>query len=666
MREKLRLVSRASRLACIQVEEAKQALQKTLTGKLEFENISLASPGDRDVVTPLYDKAVPDDFFTKDVDEALLDGQADIAIHSAKDLPQQLRDGLCVAALLPSKDIRDVLVFPTNHKGNGSPPKTIGTSSPKRQSEIAELFPESESKAIRGTIQQRLELLDEGEYGAIIVAACALQRLGLDERMGDALSYDPTPQQGRLALVTRIGDEELNAELATIDVRKTAGLVAIVGCAADASLISQRAERYLEHADIILHDRLIPDELLLAYRDKMVSVGKAGGHESITQSEINRKILEEAEKGNLVVRLHGGDPGIFGHLGEELQFLADWNIRYDVVPSLTSAQVVAARAATPLTHRDGRRSVTLVSGHAAATEPISKVDPNSGSLAVYMGVKEKKVICRQLLDDGWPASTGVLIGERLGYKDEALTFTTLGELDSLTIEPPAVYLVGNSAFPVSTTTLFVGTDPDQFLNHGPLIHWPMIRLLPRPLEERRTILKDKLGKVRGIIFGSRYSVSTFMEALLSFQDVRALKDLKILAVGPSTAEELEKVGIRADLTEPSMGGVRSLSKHLGASDAGAYLYPCSDASPINERQAAVKDHGVELIPVPFYMNRTVDYKTLPRLPFQRVLFTSSSTVNAFFENYPEEKESNREWLAVGPSTREALEKHGLKGYIINR
>lgn len=656
---KLVITTRQSPLALVQVEEVRPLLQKLFPGAL-IEVRKTETPGDRDLVTSLTDPSVPQDYFTRDLDRALLEGRADLAVHSAKDLPQNTVPGLCVAALLPARDIREALVV---RKGLPlSAVRVIGTSSPRREAELHNLMPEVTLKPLRGTIEQRIAKLDAGYYDALVVAACALDRLGLADRITSYLPFESVPQQGRLALVVREDRRDLIEILQTQDVRKHAGLVALVGCPADAALLSQRATTYLREADVILHDRLIPPEVLRGLRARLIPVGKTGGGPSTPQFEIHRAMLREAEKGLLVVRLHGGDPGIYGHLGEEVQFLAAWNLRCDVVPAVTAAQIAASRARAPLTHRGEGHRVTLVTAKpGAGYEEAPLPGPEVGNLAIYMGVQALEGVATKLRAAGWSGVTPVLVGERMGYADERLRCVTASELPGLAIETPAVFLVGMRTFPAQPFTLFTGTDPDHFLRHGPLLHWPMIELVSRALDERRTLLKQRLPDCEGLLFPSRFAVSSFMEALLADSDVRALTGKKLLAVGPATEQALLDYGLRADGAADNLGGVRALAGKISASLAGRYLYPCSDASPQAERVAGLRQHGIELAPVVFYENRETPVRDLPRLPFDRVLFTSSTTVRAYFRRYPGELTTKRTWLAVGPSTLIALQQAGVNG-----
>lgn len=655
---KIRIASRQSPLALLQVGEALESIAPFLPEGVEIERHSSSTIGDKDLVTPLTDASIPADFFTRELDQALLAGEIDLVIHSAKDLPEEIPDGITLACLLPARDVRDALVLRPGLEGE---PSVFGTSSPRREAYILEHFPGATIKPIRGSIQQRIEQTDAGDYDAVIIAACALDRLDLSDRIHSYFDYEPTPNQGRLAITVRSGDKDLLRRLQRADVRRTAGMVALIGCPADLTLLSRRAVNYLESADLILHDRLIPPGVLRGLEDKCVSVGKTGGKPSISQAEIHRQVLHGAESGKLVVRLHGGDPGILGHLGETLEFLADWQLRCDVIPAVTAAQMAGAKARAALTHRHGGRSITYRSGHGYQD---GLPGPDQGHQAIYMGVGERERIVRELIQAGWPGETSVVVGEQIGWPTEAVVYTSLAKLPEIEIGSPAVILVGPEGFPSLGYTLFTGTDPELFLPHGPLIHLPFIQLKAVDLAERCRFLEAGLADFEGIVFPSRIAVRCVVEALFQFGDARLLAGKKLLAVGPATAQELATVGLKADAAPNNFGGATALAGELGDAYTGRYLYPCSSAAPVETRIAAMQAAGIELVPQVFYDNESIQQERLPRLPFPRVLFTSGSTVRAYFEQFPEEREAGRRWIAVGTSTLKVLEELGLPGEVL--
>lgn len=659
-RPTLRILSRGSPLARLQVDEAMPALKQALPAA-EFDVSILETIGDQDLTTPLTDPSIPTDFFTRELDQAQLEGKVDLVIHSAKDLPDPMPEGLVIAAMFPAQDTRDALVI---RKGvDLSAGGVIGTSSPVREAAIRTLYPDVSCKAIRGNIQQRIDQTDAGDYDAVIIAGCALERLGLEHRIDEWLDYETTPLQGRLAITVRASDTELRQSLAGIDVRRNAGLVALVGCPADARLLGGQALELIKMADVILHDRLIPQEVLDRIGDRGEYVGKIGHSHSTTQAHIHRRILHEAEAGKLVVRLHGGEPGVLGHLGETLDYCTSWNLRTEVVPAVSAAQLTAARGRCSLTHRYEGRSITFLSGHKGlADHDPAALTPEHGHLAIYMGVRDVKAIQARLLEAGWSPDAPVIVGLDLGAPEEQVQITTLDTLPSLPLKSPAVFLVGprpHNQF----ATLFTGTNPAKFLKHGPLIHLPLIQLTPLPLEERAALLRDRLDTWQGIIFPSSPAVSCFMEALHEIGDTRLLAGKQMLAVGPLTASTLLTYGIRADAAPAGFGGAAALAEMTNPV-SGLYGYPTSDQSPVEKRAAALAPIGITLDGVVFYHNTSTAPDQLPTQPFDRVLFTSGSTVNAYFQSFPDEKTANREWLAVGTSTLNALKDLGLAGRIL--
>jgi uroporphyrinogen III methyltransferase/synthase len=657
----LRILSRKSPLALLQVDEALPALKKAFPDA-EFEAKALESIGDHDLQTPLTDPSIPTDFFTRELDSAQIRGDADLVIHSAKDLPDPLPEGLVIGALLPARETRDALcVRPGVNLETGG---IIGTSSPVREAQVRKIWPAVRCKAIRGNIGQRLKQMDAGDYDAVIIAACALERLGWADRIHTLLDYETTPQQGRLAITVRTDRADLIEALHCIDVRRQAGLVALVGCPADARLLGGHARDLLDAADIVLHDRLVPAEILSALGDRAEYVGKQGHSHSTTQAHIHRRILHEAEAGKLVVRLHGGDPGVLGHLGETLDYCHAWNLRTEVVPAVSAAQIAAARAQCSLTHRDEGRSITFLSGHNGLTDhPLGALSPEHGNLAVYMGVRDIADIRDRLLEAGRPQATPVTAAMDLGTTEEQILPATLADIHTRPLRAPAVLMVGPRPH-LPRYTLFTGTDPRKFLRHGPLLPFPMIQLTPRPLEERAKNLSEGLETWDGIIFPSGQAVSWVMEALMSFADVRALHGKQLLAVGPQTARALAAFGLRADAVPEGFGGAAALAG-LPNLKPGTYGYLTSDQSPVDSRRAALQPAGIQIEPAVFYENQATDPSALPKQPFERVLFTAGSTVRAYFTRFPDEVATSREWIGVGTSTHKEIERFGVKASCLS-
>jgi hydroxymethylbilane synthase len=215
----LRIGARSSELSKAQVAEIEKLL-RALNENMVFEQVYYDTPGDRDKDTPLPE-ASSDDFFTRDIDEALLAGEIDIAVHSTKDLPEKLRTGLRIAAITPSMAPWDCLVSKNDQSLMSLPAgATIGTSSIKRRENVARLRPDLKTVDIRGDVPERIKQLDEGRFDALVLASVGLLRLGLADRITEIFSkssFPYTPGQGSLSLVTRENDSGLIDFLRPLD-----------------------------------------------------------------------------------------------------------------------------------------------------------------------------------------------------------------------------------------------------------------------------------------------------------------------------------------------------------------------------------------------------------------------------------------------------------------
>ncbi|MDD5135378.1 MAG: hydroxymethylbilane synthase [Phycisphaerae bacterium] len=219
----IRIGARRSQLSKAQVAEI-QGLLKALTEGIKIEEIFISAPCDRDKKTPLP-QVRNDDFFTHDIDQALLAGEIDISIHSAKDLPQKLISGLIVAAITPSIAPWECFISKGNLPLKSLPEGSIiGTSSIRRQENLARLRTDLKIVDVRGNVQNRIEQLDAGKFDALILACAGLIRLGLTDRITEVFSeklFPHTPGQGSLALVVRESDLELIDFLKPLDLGRS-------------------------------------------------------------------------------------------------------------------------------------------------------------------------------------------------------------------------------------------------------------------------------------------------------------------------------------------------------------------------------------------------------------------------------------------------------------
>ncbi|QID32861.1 uroporphyrinogen-III C-methyltransferase [Pampinifervens florentissimum] len=230
------------------------------------------------------------------------------------------------------------------------------------------------------------------------------------------------------------------------------GKVYLVGAGpGDQELLTLKALRLIKSADVILYDRLINQEILLFAKPdcELVYVGKEAGKHTIEQEKINELLLKYAQTKDVVVRLKGGDPFIFGRGGEEALFLAEHRIDFEIVPGVSSFYSVPAYAGIPLTFRGISSSFAVITGHEDTRKESSSIDWNSlkgiNTLVFLMGVSRRKEIAKRLIEIGRSPDEPVAFIENGTTERQRVILTSLYELstDPPKVNPPAVMVVGS-------------------------------------------------------------------------------------------------------------------------------------------------------------------------------------------------------------------------------
>jgi uroporphyrin-III C-methyltransferase/precorrin-2 dehydrogenase/sirohydrochlorin ferrochelatase len=318
-------------------------------------------------------------------------------------------------------------------------------------------------------LRSRIEALLPQALGSLAVAASHLR-----DRVADVVPYGNCRRSfwqryffGSIRESFLSGDalsytHELEAALID-DSSPSVGRVSLVGAGpGDPELLTLKAQRKLQEADVIVHDRLIgPGILELARRDAIrIPVGKTPFAPSPKQSDINAILIREAKAGRHVVRLKGGDPYVFGRGGEEQAALAAFDIPVDVVPGITAAIGCAASIGLPLTQRGQNRAITLLTG--ASEDGLAQHDwaalaKPGQAFAIYMGVNAAGDISAQLLDAGIDHQTPVTVVENGTLATERMMMCSIGSLwETLAlngVEGPAIIYVGLKPATVSADIL---------------------------------------------------------------------------------------------------------------------------------------------------------------------------------------------------------------------
>jgi uroporphyrinogen III methyltransferase/synthase len=469
------------------------------------------------------------------------------------------------------------------------------------------------------------------------------------------------------------------------------GTVYLVGAGpGDPGLMTRRALDLIAAADAILYDRLIPPGALDGARPDadLRYVGKQPGGHSMGQDEINALLVELGRSLEVVVRLKGGDPFVFGRGGEEAQVLAEAGIAFEVVPGVTAGVAAPAYAGIPVTHRDDASAVAFVTGHEDPEKPESALDWPAlaafpGTLVLYMGVRNLPRIAERLVAGGRGADEPVAVVERGTLPGQRTVTGTLADIAERVadagLKPPAITLVGPVARlrdrlewlerrPLFGRTVVVTRARAQASGlaarlaalGADVVEAPAIRIEPRGAAEVDPVV-ERIGDYALVCVTSPNGAALLLEALdRTGRDARALAGATVAAIGPGTAAELRRGGIRADVVPP-----RSVAESLVEALADV---PVEGHRVLVARAAEARDvlpdalsaRGAEVEVLPLY--DTVAEPVAGSLDgADYVTFTSSSTVKFFVESASVPAAARV--VSIGPITSETARELGLEVHV---
>lgn len=442
------------------------------------------------------------------------------------------------------------------------------------------------------------------------------------------------------------------------------GKVYIVGAGPGRKdLISVRGANILKSSDVVIYDYLV-DKAVLEYvgedtelicAGKLVGKGRYSKGDRPLVKKIMEVLLDKVREGKRVTRLKNGDPCIFGRLNEELAFLTQHNVEFEIVPGITAGIAAGAYTGISLTDRDVASTCVFVTGHLAEGKDREDIDwrilAKIDTLVVYMGIGNIIEIIDGLINAGKNIDTPVAVIKDATLISQKLVITSLGRLSEdikkHNIIAPAVLIIGEVVrkervfnwWRKNKKIIFTGLSTERFFLKGNYYHFPTIEIKPLKSYSRMDMYIKKISIFDWIVFTSRFGVEYFFQRLKFLgYDARYLAGINIAAIGMSTAYRLEEFGIKADLIpkkESSQGLVEEF-KRLFNNDNGKRIKIFMPRSNLADKGLKEKLTGLGIDVISCVAYRNVARKDLADIDFQsfdEIVFTAPSVVRSFKKRY---------------------------------
>ncbi|HZG18114.1 MAG TPA: uroporphyrinogen-III C-methyltransferase [Candidatus Bathyarchaeia archaeon] len=483
------------------------------------------------------------------------------------------------------------------------------------------------------------------------------------------------------------------------------GKVFLVGAGpGDPKLITVRGLETIKLADCIVYDRLASPRLLAHARPdvELIYCGKLPDRHTLTQEEINQVLVDKALEGKVVTRLKGGDPSIFGRVGEEAEELVKHDIPFEIVPGITSGIAAPAYAGIPVTHRDYNSSLAIVTGHERPEKTESSINWEKLATAVetivfYMGVGNLPFIREQLIKYGRSPQTPVALVRWGTTVDQETLVGTLENIvekrEEAGLTNPAIIIVGEvvklrdklqwfEKKPLFGKRVLVTRARSQASElsekiaelGGEAYEFPLVKMVPptnpRPLDEAIS----QLGSFDWVIFTSPNGVGFFFKRLRELgADIRDMR-AKLAAVGPKTAEALLEKGLTVNVLPGEFRAEGLLDSLDGQLKPGEkVLLPRADiAREVLPRE--LKERGLDVTEVDTYEtvidaeNAAETIELFREKAISIVTFTSSSTVKNFVQALAQENLQELlegvQIACIGPVTADTAKELGLAVDIV--
>jgi uroporphyrinogen III methyltransferase/synthase len=450
--------------------------------------------------------------------------------------------------------------------------------------------------------------------------------------------------------------------------------------------MTRRSLELIAAADVVLYDRLIPAGALdgAAPGAELRYVGKQPGEAALEQEDLNELLVELGRAGRQVVRLKGGDPFVFGRGGEEAEALAAAGVAFEVVPGVSAGVAAPAYAGIPVTHRDAASAVAFVTGHEDPRKDGSALDWEAlarfpGTLVFYMGVKNLPLIAERLSGAGRdPGEAAAVIARGTLPGQQAVTGTLADIAERVrqaAVRAPAITLVGPVAElrdslawlerrPLHGQTVAVTRARAQASGlaarlralGAEVIETPAIRIEPLPVE------LGALGDYALVCLTSPNGARLLFEELeRRGEDARALAGVTVAAIGPGTAAELGRRGVRADVVPERFVAEALVEALAGVEVEGRRVLVARAAEARDVLPDALRERGARVDVLALYETLPEPLSPRQREELERahyLTFTSSSTVSNFLQAAGEVPAAARVG-SIGPVTSATAREHGL-------
>lgn len=474
------------------------------------------------------------------------------------------------------------------------------------------------------------------------------------------------------------------------------GCVYLVGAGpGDVGLLTVRAKNLIESAKVVVYDRLVSDAILalIPADAKRVYVGKAAANHAMKQEDINQLLADLAKEGHDVVRLKGGDPYVFGRGGEEGELLFEQNVRFEVVPGITSAIGGLCYGGVPITHRDLTSSFHVFTGHFKDDErdhDWENIAKLKGTKVFLMGVGNLEYIMTKTLACGMSKDMPVAIISNATRGNQKVLVSTASNVvkdaAEAEIKPPSLLVIGEvvnmreklnwfESRPLFSKKIAVTRAKAQNSQLAGLLTdlgaevtlLPSIKIVPKPLETLKDMYEG-LSSYNWVVFTSENGVEVFMNGLeAKGLDSRALASAKLAVIGSGTARKLKQYGLNADLIPErfvaeglierfeEMGAIQKTDKVLLARASEARdLLPTWLSGQCEVDEVHLYDTVLET---------EIDEETLSAVhSADFITFTSASTVKNFVKQMDASEMGMPKALkaiSIGPVTTKALEEANL-------